>query len=92
MSPLSTARCRTISTFFSNATINTVQETEQCFNAEFISFNCTTGFHGARWGVEYQGDLSLHAFGSLIFGARTMTEYRGHVPSAQSRRWIIHPD
>jgi vitamin B12 transporter len=64
-------------TFFSNATIQTIQQTEACFNAEFISFNCTTGYHGARWGVEYQGDLSLSAYGSLIFGARTMTEYAG---------------
>ncbi len=64
-------------TLFSNATINTVQQTEACYNAEFISFNCTTGFHGTRWGVEYQGDLSLSAYGSLIFGARTMTESAG---------------
>ena len=64
-------------TLFSNATINTVQQTEFCFNAEFVSFNCTSGYHGARWGVEYQGDLSLNRYGSLIFGARTMTEYAG---------------
>jgi vitamin B12 transporter len=64
-------------TFFSNATINTVQQTEACFNEEFVSFNCAIGYHGARWGLEYQGDLSLHAYGSLIFGARTMTEYAG---------------
>jgi vitamin B12 transporter len=64
-------------TVFSNATIYTVQQTEACFNAEFVSFNCTTGYHGARWGVEYQGDLSLHQYGSLVFGARTMTESAG---------------
>ena len=64
-------------TFFSNATINSVQQTEACFDAAFGSFNCAIDYHGARWGLEYQGDLSLRAFGSLIFGARTMTEYAG---------------
>ena len=79
-------------TFFSNATINTVQQTEACFNAEFISFNCTTGFHGARWGVEYQRrSLASSIRLAHLWGAHH-DRVCGHVTIAQSRRWIVRAD
>jgi vitamin B12 transporter len=37
-------------------------------------FNCRSGYQGARYGAEYQGDLKLGAFGALTFGARNETE------------------
>ena len=61
--------------FFTSATDNSVNQTEGCYNAEYISFYCNNSYHGSRWGLEYQGDLAVGPYGSLIFGARTMTEY-----------------
>ncbi len=61
-------------TVFGNTTVNSVRQTEGCFDAFFDPFNCTTNYRGARWGAEYQGELAFGAYGSLIFGARNMTE------------------
>jgi vitamin B12 transporter len=61
-------------TVFANTTDMDLQQTEACFNAEFISFNCTNYYRGTRWGAEYQGDLALGPYGSLIVGARNMNE------------------
>jgi vitamin B12 transporter len=62
-------------TAFSNITNSNVRETESCFDdVTFITFNCRSGYQGARYGAEYQGDLKLGAFGGLTLGARTETE------------------
>ena len=61
-------------TFFENTTLNQVNETEACFNALFSSFTCMTTYHGARWGAEYQGELSLNRYGVLVFGSRSEEE------------------
>ena len=37
-------------------------------------FNCRTGYLGARYGAEYQGDLKLGGFGDFALGARNETE------------------
>jgi vitamin B12 transporter len=60
---------------FTSATVNSVNEAEGCFDANFNPFNCNTTYHGSRFGAEYQGELALNRLGSLIFGARTMVEY-----------------
>lgn len=61
-------------TFFENTTLNEVNQTEGCYDAFYDSFTCRTTYHGARWGGEYQGDLSLGRYGSLIFGLRNEQE------------------
>jgi vitamin B12 transporter len=61
-------------TIFGNVTDRNIWETEGCFNASFLAFNCRSGYVGARLGAEYQGDLKLGPYGSLVFGARTETE------------------
>ncbi|MGD0640890.1 MAG: TonB-dependent receptor [Roseiarcus sp.] len=62
-------------TVFSNATNSNVWETEACYDdVTFAVFNCRSGYQGARFGAEYQGDLKLGAFGGLTLGARTETE------------------
>ena len=61
-------------TVFDNTTLNSVRQTEGCFDAFFNPFNCTTNYRGNRWGAEYQGDLAFGPYGSLIFGARNMNE------------------
>ena len=66
---------------FSSATVNSVNEAEGCFDAYFTPFNCNTTYHGSRFGAEYQGELALNRWGSLIFGARTMAEYASNSQS-----------
>jgi vitamin B12 transporter len=61
-------------TVFGNLTDISVQQTEACLTAAFVSFNCSTYFRGTRWGLEYKGELALGPFGSLVFGARNMNE------------------
>ncbi len=59
---------------FQNTTLNQVSQTEGCYDALYNSFTCTTTYHGARWGGEYRGDLSLNRFGSLTFGLHNERE------------------
>ena len=59
---------------FNSTTYNSVNEAEGCYTASYTAFNCNSTYHGARNGVEYQGDLSVGPYGSLIFGARSMAE------------------
>jgi vitamin B12 transporter len=66
---------------FTSATVNSVDEAEGCFDAYFNPFNCNTTYHGSRWGAEYQGELGLNRWGSLIFGARSMAEYASQTQS-----------
>jgi vitamin B12 transporter len=61
-------------TIFGNVTDRNIWETEGCFNASFLAFNCRSGYVGARLGAEYQGDLKLGPYGVLTFGARTEIE------------------
>jgi vitamin B12 transporter len=62
-------------TVFGNVTTSNVWETEACYDdVTFAVFNCRSGYQGARYGAEYQGDLKLGAFGGLTLGARTETE------------------
>jgi vitamin B12 transporter len=62
-------------TVFGNVTTSNIWETEGCYDdVTFAMFNCRSGYQGARYGAEYQGDLRLGAFGGLTFGARTETE------------------
>ncbi len=61
-------------TVFANTTDYSDRLTEQCYNAEFTAFNCTNSYQGSRWGGEYQGQLAFGVYGSLIVGARNMTE------------------
>ncbi len=61
-------------TVFANTTDIQNRMTEQCYDINFNSFNCTLGYIGTRWGAEYQGQLAFGPYGSLIFGARNMTE------------------
>jgi vitamin B12 transporter len=61
-------------TVFGNITDLSVRQTEACFNAEFVSFNCTNHYRGTRWGAEYKGELAFGPYGTLIFGARNMNE------------------
>jgi vitamin B12 transporter len=61
-------------TIFGNVTDRNIWETEGCFDASFLAFNCRSGYVGTRLGAEYQGDLKLGPYGALVFGARTETE------------------
>ena len=65
-------------TVFSNVTTSNIWETEGCYDPAYPNnygmFNCRSGYQGARYGAEYQGDLKLGAFGGLTLGARTETE------------------
>ncbi len=61
-------------TVFANDTNSDIWEAEGCFDASYTAFNCRSGYQGARYGAEYQGDLKLGAFGALTFGARNETE------------------
>ncbi|MGO8738506.1 TonB-dependent receptor plug domain-containing protein [Rhodoblastus sp.] len=61
-------------TLFENTTLNQVSQTEGCYNALDTSFTCTTTYHGVRWGGEYQGELSLSRYGTLVFGLRNEQE------------------
>jgi vitamin B12 transporter len=61
-------------TVFSNVTDRDVWEAEGCYDIVGTPFNCRSGFLGARYGAEYQGDLKLGGFGDLVFGARNETE------------------
>jgi vitamin B12 transporter len=61
-------------TVFANATDMTNRMTEQCYDITFNPFNCALGYIGTRFGAEYQGELAFGPYGSLIFGARNMSE------------------
>ena len=65
-------------TVFSNVTDRNIWQTEGCYDPAYPYnyglINCRSGYLGARYGAEYQGDLKLGAFGGLVFGARTETE------------------
>jgi vitamin B12 transporter len=61
-------------TAFSNVTDRNIWEAEGCYKADFTPFNCRSGYVGARYGVEYQGDLKLGGYGDFVFGARNETE------------------
>jgi vitamin B12 transporter len=61
-------------TVFGNDTNSNIWEAEGCFDINYVAFNCRSGYQGARYGAEYQGDLKLGAFGALTFGARNETE------------------
>ena len=60
-------------TFFANQTYLATDNTEACFDLVLGSISCTSYYRGSRYGVEYQGLLAL-PYGSLVFGARNMTE------------------
>ena len=66
-------------TAYGNVTKNDVWETEACFDGNNVYpfpmlFNCRNSYFGTRYGAEYQGDLKIGSFGSLVFGARSETE------------------
>lgn len=61
-------------TVFGNATDRNIWEAEGCYDATFTPFNCRSGYLGARYGAEYQGDLKLGGYGDFVFGARNETE------------------
>lgn len=61
-------------TFFQNTTYLQSSTTEGCTDASYASFTCTTFWRGFRWGGEYQGDLSLGAWGGVSFGLRNEQE------------------
>ena len=66
-------------TAYGNITKNDVWETEACYDGNDpypfpALFNCRNSYLGTRYGAEYQGDLNIGPFGSLIFGARSETE------------------
>jgi vitamin B12 transporter len=61
-------------TVYGNVTDRDVWQARSCYDASFNAFNCRRGYRGARRGVEYQGDLTLGAFGLVTFGARNETE------------------
>ena len=61
-------------TLFGNTTDQSTRGTEQCYDINYNAFNCTLGYTGSRWGIEYQGQVSFGPYGSLIFGARDLTE------------------
>jgi vitamin B12 transporter len=62
-------------TAFSNVTDRDIWEAEGCYdNTTFASFNCRSGYVGARFGAEYQGDLKFGGYGDFVFGARNETE------------------
>lgn len=48
--------------------------TQACFDAFFMSWDCNTFYRGQRYGVEYQGEARLGAFGTTIFGLRSERE------------------
>jgi vitamin B12 transporter len=66
-------------TTYGNITKNDVWETEACYDGNLAYpfpalFNCRNSYFGTRYGAEYQGDLNIGSFGSLVFGARSETE------------------
>ncbi len=61
-------------TAFSNVTNRNIWETESCYDILGNAFNCRSGYQGARYGAEYQGDWKLGAFGGLTIGVRNETE------------------
>lgn len=69
-------------TVFSNVTDRDIWEAEGCYDGAstaptpnvYGSFNCRSGYLGARYGAEYQGDLKLGGYGDFVFGARNETE------------------
>jgi vitamin B12 transporter len=61
-------------TVFSNVTDRDIWEAEGCYDSNFASFNCRSGYLGVRYGAEYQGDLKLGGYGDFVFGARNETE------------------
>ncbi len=76
---------------FNSTTYNSVNEAEGCYDASYNAFNCNSGYHGARDGVEYQGDLSFGPYGSLIFGARSMIELASTTQSPNPEDGSFNP-
>ncbi len=77
---------------FNSSTFNSVNEAEGCYNAFYTSFNCNTNYQGARWGAEYQGDLNVGPYGSLIFGARSMIETANTEQTPNPERRLVYAD
>jgi vitamin B12 transporter len=48
--------------------------TQACFDAFFTSYDCNTFYRGQRYGLEYQAEARLGAFGTTIFGLRSERE------------------
>ena len=72
-------------TVFANSTdLRQSATTEQCYDINFNAFNCTLDYRGTRFGAEYLGQLAFGPYGTLIFGARNMTESMGTRGIAQS--------
>jgi vitamin B12 transporter len=61
-------------TLFGNATTRDIWQPRFCFDGAFNSYDCRRGSRGGRRGFEYQGDLTLGAFGVVTFGSRNETE------------------
>jgi vitamin B12 transporter len=61
-------------TLYGNVTNRDVWQARSCYDDSYNSYNCRRGYRGGRRGFEYQGDLTLGAFGLLTFGARNETE------------------
>ena len=78
--------------FFTSATDNSVNQTEGCYNAEYISFYCNNTYHGSRWGLEYQGDLVGRALRLADFRRAHHDRIRQHFANAQSVRRFVYAD
>ncbi len=70
-------------TIFANQTDRFNQLQQSCFDAFFTSYDCHVRFRSRRVGAEYQGDLKLGAFGTLIFGARHEREQ-----ASNTEQWL----
>ena len=57
-------------TIFGNKTDRFNRLQQSCFDALFMSYDCEVTFKSERTGIEYQGDITLGAYGKLIIGAR----------------------
>jgi vitamin B12 transporter len=68
-------------TAFANSTVSDDRATEQCFDINFNPFNCSIYYRGTRFGAEYQGQLNFGPYGTLIAGARNMSETMGTAES-----------
>jgi len=70
-------------TLFVNETKRFNRLEQSCFDAAFMSYDCNTYFTSRRYGVEYQGNLDMNAFGKLVFGARHEVEN-----ASSSEQWL----
>jgi vitamin B12 transporter len=67
-------RLRNTVTLFAHRAHHENRLTQSCFDAFFNGYDCNTFYDGARFGAEYQGELSLGAWGTTIFGLRSERE------------------